>query len=69
MSNPVRLQKKPTREDYRKEVNYWVVRNWGIIAIATVIFLLIVFLVSCFVIVGVSATESGMMRNFLAGGV
>ena len=69
MSNPVRLQKKPTREDYRKEVNYWVVRNWGIIALAAVIFLLIVFLVSCFVIVGVSATESGMMRNFLAGGV
>jgi len=63
MSSPVRLQKKPTREDYQKEINYWVTRNFGIIAIVTVIFLLIVFVIVCFAIVGVSATDSGVVYN------
>lgn len=65
---PVRLNKKSTREDYRREINYWVTRNFGIIAIIAIVFLLIVFLMVCFTIVGVSAVESGAMRNFLNGG-
>ena len=63
------LHKKPTHADYRKSVNCWVQMNFGIIALAAILILLIIFIVSCFMIVGVSATESGMLRNFINGGV
>lgn len=56
---PVRLHKKPTREDYRRDVNYFVTRNFGLISVLAVIFLLIMFVFVCFMIVGVSAVESG----------
>lgn len=63
MSNPVRLQKKPTREDYRKEINYFITRNFGIIAIIAIIFLLVVFVMVCFTVVGASGVESGNYYN------
>ena len=69
MSAPVRLAKKPTRDDYIRSFNCWVQRNLGIIAFATILFLLICFVIVCYMIVGVSAVESGAMRNFIAGGV
>ena len=61
--SPARLHKKPTREDYMKEINYFITRYWGIIAVLAVIFLLFVFVAACFAIVGVSATESGVYYN------
>lgn len=53
------LYRKPTREDKRKALNSWVQMNFGIIALAAVVFLLISFVFVCFLLVGVSATESG----------
>lgn len=53
------LHKKPTYEDKRKALNSWVQMNFGIIALAAVVFLLIIFVFVCFLLVGVSATESG----------
>ena len=69
MSAPVRLSKKPTRDDYRRALNCWVQRNFGIVALATIISLLIAFVIVCYMIVGVSAVESGGLRNFIARGV
>jgi len=69
MSAPVRLQKKRTRDDYMRDVNSWVIKNFGVVALATIITLLIAFIIVCYIVVGVSAVESGTMRNFIAGGV
>lgn len=59
------LHKKPTREDYKVRLNLWASMNIAIIGVAAIIFLLIIFTVFCFWIVGVSATESGMIYNNL----
>ncbi|MBQ2613509.1 MAG: hypothetical protein IJG19_06525 [Methanobrevibacter sp.] len=63
MSNPVRLHKQPTREDYQRDFNLWVVRNFGIVALATIIVLLIIFITVCWMICGVAATDSGVVYN------
>lgn len=57
------LRKKPTKEDRIRTLNCWVQRNFYIIALATMIILLVVFIFVCFAIVGVSATESGVQYN------
>lgn len=57
------LRKKPTREDYMARLNLWASRNIAIIGVAAIIILLIIFTVFCFWIVGVSATESGVLYN------
>lgn len=57
------LRKQPTREDYRRSLNCWVQRNFGIVALATIILLLIVFVFVCYALVGVSAVESGNYHN------
>ena len=53
------LHRQPTREDRRKAINCWIQMNFGIIALAVIVFLLIIFVFVCFLLVGVSATESG----------
>lgn len=57
------LRKKPTKEDHFRTLNCWIQRNFYIIALAAIIILLILFVVVCFAIVGVSATESGVQYN------
>ena len=57
------LRKKPTKEDRYRTLNCWIQRNFYIIALAAIIILLILFVVVCFAIVGVSATESGVQYN------
>lgn len=57
------LRKKPTREDYKKEFNLWIGRNFNFIALAAIIFLLIFFVGFCFWVGGFSATDSGMYYN------
>ena len=57
------LHKKPTREDYKREVDLWIGRNFNFIALAAIIFLLIFFISVCFFVCGIGATESGMMYN------
>ena len=59
------LRKQPTREDYMRSLNCWVQRNFGIVALTTIIILLIVFIIVCSAIVGVSAVESGNYHNHL----
>ena len=63
------LYKEPTRDDFRKEFNYWYARNFNFIALAVLAIVFVAFILFCFIICGVSATESGMMRNFINGGV
>ena len=53
------LRKKPTKEDRLKSVNCWIQRNFPIIALAAIVFLLIFFVGFCFVLYGVSTVESG----------
>ena len=57
------LHKKPTKKDLLEGINCWVERNFYIIALAAIVFLLIVFVITCFLVVGFSATESGLLYN------
>ena len=68
INSPVNdLHKKPTREDYKKELNYWIQRNFYIICLAAISIALIIFVGVCFFVCGISAVESGAMRNFIGG--
>lgn len=61
------LNKKMTNQEkrihYKIKINLWIERNFGFIALAAIVILLIIFIVMCFWIVGVSATESGTVYN------
>lgn len=57
------LRKKPTKEDYIRNFNCWVQRNFGIIVFLTMIALLVIFVIVCYMFVGVSAVESGNVYN------
>ena len=57
------LRKKPTRNDNMRKLNRFIERNFYIICVLAIIFLLIMFVVVCYAIVGVSATESGVTYN------
>ena len=54
-------------EDYLKKFNCWIQRNFYIICLAAIVFLLIIFVIVCYMLVGVSATESGTYYNGLKG--
>ena len=57
------LRKQPKKEDINRKINLWIERNFGLIALATIVFLLILFVLMCFWLVGVSAVESGIQYN------
>ena len=59
----VDLHRKPTFEDRVDEVRDWVNLNFSFIALAVVIGVLVFFVWFCFFMVGLSATESGMLYN------
>ena len=61
------LYKQPTRDDFKKEVNYWIARNWNFIALAAILILLISFVLFVFWLCGVSAVESGNYYNHFGG--
>jgi hypothetical protein len=63
------LHKKPTKEDHFRNLNCWVYRNFYSIALVFLVLVFVTFIFVCFTVCGVSATESGMMRNFINGGV
>ena len=63
------LYKEPTKEDFTKKLNCWVYRNFYIIVLVILVAVFVTFIFTCFAIVGLSATESGMLRNFVNGGV
>ena len=62
------LRKRKTTSDAMKSLNSFIERNFPIICLASILFLLIVFVIVCYALVGVSAVESGAMRNFVNGG-
>lgn len=54
------LRKKPT---FKESFYSFLERNFVLFAYLAVIFLLIMFVVVCYAIVGISATESGVTYN------
>lgn len=59
------LHKKPTKEDFSRNLNCWIQRNFYIICLAFLLILFITFVIFCFWICGVSATESGNVYNHI----
>ena len=59
------LRKKPTSDDAIKSLNEFLQRNFYIICVLAIIFLLIVFCTVCYMLVGVSAVESGTVYNHM----
>lgn len=59
----VDLHRKPTFEDRVDKVRNWVNLNFSFIALAVIIGVLVFFVWFCFFMVGLSATESGMLYN------
>ncbi len=57
------LRKRNTSEDAMKSLNEFLQRNFYIICVLAILFLLIVFCTVCYMLVGVSATDSGAMYN------
>lgn len=70
MHKPVNdLHKKSTRNDKLLKWNVILGQYFYIICIAVIILCLIGFISVCFYICGISAVESGGMRNFINGGL
>lgn len=64
-----KMSKQERRIYYKVKFNLFIERNFGIIALAAIIILLIIFVAMCYWLVGVSALESGSMRNFMTRGM
>lgn len=59
------LRKKPTREDYIKNIDCFVKQYPGFCLAIFFTIILIVFISVCFAVVGASAVESGTVYNHL----
>jgi hypothetical protein len=59
------LRKKPTSDDAIKSLNEFLQRNFYIICVLAILFLLIVFVICCYMVVGVSAVDSGITYNHI----
>jgi len=57
------LRKRNTSDDAMKSLNEFLQKNFYIICVLAILFLLIVFVICCYIIVGVSATDSGVTYN------
>lgn len=60
MSKPARLGKKMTIQE---QVNEWAWRNLHILLPIVFVLLIVLFVLTCYAIVGVSATDSGVQYN------
>ena len=70
MHKPVNdLHRKSTRNDKLLKWNSILGQYFYIICIAVILLCLIGFIAVCFYICGISAVESGAMRNFINGGI
>lgn len=56
---PVRLAKQPTKEDHMRSLNCWIARNYYIVALTVIVIALLMFVITCFCIIGTSSVESG----------
>ena len=63
-----RLHKEETPKDMSLKIYNCYAQHYKIVNIFAIIILLILFCEICFLIVGVSAVESGNLRNFINGG-
>ena len=61
------LNKKMSKQEKRiymkVRFNLWIERNFGFIALAAILILLLLFVVVCFWLIGTSAVESGNVYN------
>jgi predicted RND superfamily exporter protein len=57
------LRKRNTSDDAMKGLNEFLQKNFYIICVLAILFLLIVFVICCYMVVGVSAVESGTVYN------
>ena len=71
INTPVRLNKKEETftETISNRIDAWANRHAILILIVMVAFLIALFVWLIFALTGVSATESGMLRNFIIRGV
>ena len=60
---PVRLNKPKSKITLTEWINSFVERNFYLIILLTILVLLTVFVICCFAIVGMSATDSGLTYN------
>ena len=60
MSKPARLGKKMTIQE---QVTEWAWRNLHILLPIVFVLLIVLFVLTCYAIVGVSATDSGVQYN------
>lgn len=60
-----KMSNKEKRIYYKVKINLWIERNFGFIALAAIFILLILFVVMCFWLVGLSGTESGTIYNHI----
>jgi uncharacterized membrane protein len=59
------LRKRNTSDDAMKELNEFLQKNFYIICVLAILFLLIVFVICCYMVVGVSAVDSGITYNHI----
>lgn len=65
---PVRLGKQEPKSVMDK-IDEWALNHAHILLPISIIIALCLFTALCYAIVGVSATESGMLRNYLIRGI
>ena len=69
---PARLHKKETKVSpviyLTKQAEAWVYAHAPLLLVLFIVLLLAVFVIVMTALVGVSATDSGAMRNFVNGG-
>ena len=66
---PVRLGKKEESNSVMDKIDEWALNHAHILLPISIIIALCLFTALCYAIVGVSATESGMLRNYLIRGI
>lgn len=59
------LRKKPTREDHIRNIECFIQRHFYIIMMLFLAILMITFITFCYMLVGVSAVESGTIYNHI----
>ena len=68
--DPVRLGKKEeSNSSLMARIDEWALNHAHILLPISIIIALCLFTALCYAIVGVSATESGMLRNYLIRGI
>ena len=67
---PVRLGKKEeSNSSLMARIDEWALNHAHILLPISIVIALCLFIALCYAIVGVSATESGMLRNYLIRGI